>query len=86
MAGEIGGLIDDRITETTLRQDRPRALAAPARVEIVAVEIEHHDSGALDLLQERIELGRVEVPAVVEIIEAAVRRRRGGDHAIDIAG
>src|SRR5205814_6647036 len=49
VARQISGLIDDGVADTALRQDRARALAASAGVEIVAVEIEHHDSGALDV-------------------------------------
>src|SRR5580704_4889722 len=84
MASQEGWLIDHGIADATLRQDRAGLFAAPARIEIVAMEIEHHDPGALDLLQERIELARVELPAVIEVIEAAIGRRRGGDDRVDI--
>ncbi len=86
MTGQIGRLIDNGIAQPTLRQDLARAVAPPAGIEIVAMEIEHHDAGALDPLQERIELGRVEPPAVVEIVKIAIGRRRGRDHRIDIGG
>ena len=85
MARQIGGLIDDGVADTALRQDRARALAASAGIEIVAVEIEHHDAGALDALQQGIEPRRVEPPAVIEIVEAAIGGRRGRDDPIDIA-
>ena len=84
MAGQEGRLIDHGVADAALRQDRARLLAAPARIEIVAMEIEHHDPGPLDLLQERVEPARVEFPAVIEIIEAAIGRRRGGDDPVDI--
>src|SRR5205814_3218517 len=68
--GEEGRLVDDGVAQTAAREDFARALAAPAGIEIVAMEIEHHDAGALHPFEQWIELGRVELPAVIEIIEA----------------
>ena len=84
MRRQISRLVDHGVTQPALGQDLAGPVAAPAGIEIVAMEIEHHDTGAPHLLEQRIELGRVEPPAVIELVEAAVRGRRGRDDRVDL--
>src|SRR5437879_3109342 len=86
MPAEEGRLVDDGVAEPASREDLARAFASPAGIEIVAMEIEHHDPRALYLLEQRIKLGRVEFPAVIEIVEAAIGRRGGGNDRVDLGG
>ena len=45
MGGEPGGLVDDEMGEFVGRKDCDGALATPAGIEIVAVEVESHHPG-----------------------------------------
>src|ERR1700730_17274587 len=72
MAGELRRLVDDDVGQLAGGQDVARAVAAPAPIEIVAVEIEHDDARATHLLEQRVELGRVAAPAVIELGETAI--------------
>jgi hypothetical protein len=84
MAGEEGGLIDHTETNLPACKDCARALAAAARIEIVAVEIEKHHARSLEPLEKRIEPRRVETPGIVKLVEIAKRRGCGRDHRIHI--
>ena len=84
MPDEKGRLIDDRKTKPVLGKDRSRPLPASTRVKVVAVEIEQHYPGPLDLLEQRVEADRVETPRAVGFVEAAERRWRGRDDRVDI--
>src|SRR6266480_4362243 len=75
MPREESGLVDDAETDLPACQDRTRALAAPARVEIVAVEIEQHDARSFDPFEQWIEPRRIATPRIVKLIEIA---KRGG--------
>ena len=72
---EEGRLVDDAVPHLSGRQDRARPLAAAARIEIVAVEIEQHDARPLNPLKQRIEPRRIETPEIVELVEIPKGRR-----------
>ena len=84
MSRQIGRLIDHRKADAASGENFARFVAAPAGIEIVAVEIKDHDSGMLHLFEQRVKLGRVEAPAVIELVEDAVSRRGRRDGRIDL--
>ena len=86
MPSEESGLIDDAETDLPACKDRTRVLAATARVEIVAVEIEQHDARSFNPLQQRIEPRRIETPRIVKLVEIAKRGGRCGHDRVHIFG
>ncbi len=71
MPGEESRLVDHAVADLPAGKDRARVLAAPARVEIVTMEVEQHDACPLDPLEQRIEPSRIEAPRIVKLVEIA---------------
>src|SRR5579864_2989160 len=84
MRRKVGWLVDHDVGEVARGEDGARTLAASARIEIVAMEVEGHDPRMAHLLEKRVELRRVVAPAVKELAEAPVSGGRGDDHGIDL--
>ena len=81
-----GRLVDDAETDLPGGEDRARLLAAPTRVEIVAVEIKQHDPRPFDAFEQRIKPRRIEAPGIVKLVEIAERGGRCRNDRVHVLG
>ncbi len=86
MADQERRLVDHAEADLPGGEDRARLFAAPAWVEIVAVEIKQHNPRPLDAFEQRIQPGRVEPPGIVKLVEIAERGGRRRNHRVHVFG